>query len=42
MQFTWKIGNDKEDDASDVLNVTYVITNADGTQHTFTRRRNHH
>lgn len=42
MQFTWKIGNDKEDDASDVLNVTYTITNADGTQHTFTRRRNHH
>jgi hypothetical protein len=42
MHFTWKIGNDKEDDASDVLNVTYLITNADGTQHTFTRRRNHH
>ena len=42
MQFTWKIGNEREDDASDVLNVTYVITNADGTQHTFTRRRNHH
>lgn len=42
MHFTWKIHNDREDDASDVLNVTYVITNADGTTHTFTRRRNHH
>lgn len=42
MHFTWKIYNDREDDASDVLNVTYVVTNADGTTHTFTRRRNHH
>ena len=31
IHFTWNIGNDKETDASDVLNITYVITNADGT-----------
>ena len=31
IHFTWNIGNDKEADASDVLNITYVITNADGT-----------
>ena len=42
MQFTWKIYNDREDDASDVLNITYTITNADGSSHVFTRRRNHH
>lgn len=42
MQFTWKIHNDRQTDASDVLLVTYTITNADGTQRTFTRRRNHH
>lgn len=42
MHFTWTIHNDREDDASDILNVTYVITNADGSSTTFTRRRNHH